>query len=105
MCTRRLRTCAASRHRAISRVCPCVRCLENPGKEWIRPAHTQVTGANRTGYSVRTERWRYTEWERRASGSEPYDYESDPGELRNLAGDSKYQSVLTEMRARLKQPL
>ena len=78
--------------------------LENPGKEWIRPAHTQVTGANRTGYSVRTERWRYTEWGRGASGSELYDYESDPGELRNLAGDSKYQSVLTEMRARLKQP-
>jgi len=77
--------------------------LDDPGREWTRPAYTQVSAAKRTGYSVRTEKWRYTEWGGGALGNELYDYESDPGELRNLAGDSKFQSALSDMRAKLKQ--
>ncbi|HOK76418.1 MAG TPA: hypothetical protein PLW35_01710 [Verrucomicrobiota bacterium] len=36
------------------------------------------------GYSVRTERYRYTEWDSGARGGELYDYETDPDEKRNL---------------------
>jgi iduronate 2-sulfatase len=77
--------------------------LEDPGKAWTRPAFTQVTGPKRTGYSVRTERWRYTKWGGGTQGHELYDYESDPGELTNLAVESKYESVMTELRTRIKQ--
>jgi uncharacterized sulfatase len=77
--------------------------LEDPDKAWTRPAFTQVTGPKRTGYSVRTERWRYTEWGGGTQAHELYDYESDPGELTNLAGNSKYDTVIAEMRARIKE--
>ncbi len=75
--------------------------LEDPGRESARPAYTQVRRGEQNGYSVRTERWRYTAWGGGALGSELYDYEKDPDELSNLAGDTKFQSVVTEMRARL----
>ena len=39
------------------------------------------------GYSLRTERYRYTEWDFGAEGAELYDYEKDPREVRNIADD------------------
>ena len=39
------------------------------------------------GYSVRTDRWRFTRW---PDGSEElYDHAADPGENANLAGDPR----------------
>jgi arylsulfatase A-like enzyme len=37
------------------------------------------------GYSLRTVRWRYTEWDGGREGRELYDHDADPKELRNLA--------------------
>ncbi|MCB1232865.1 MAG: sulfatase [Verrucomicrobiae bacterium] len=66
--------------------------LKNPKAEWngnavsqiLRPADdrlpTQVMGR-----SIRTERWRYTEWNGGESGAELYDHEKDPHEFTNLA--------------------
>jgi len=54
------------------------------------------------GYSVRTERWRHTEWDDGRQGEELYDHERDPGEYRNLAADPKYASVVAEMKRLLK---
>jgi iduronate 2-sulfatase len=45
------------------------------------------------GHSVRTQGWRYTEWDRGAKGTELYDERNDPHELRNLASDPKYARV------------
>jgi uncharacterized sulfatase len=53
------------------------------------------------GYSVRTELYRYTEWNDRAGGEELFDEINDPGEVRNLAGEAFYADVLQRMRARL----
>jgi uncharacterized sulfatase len=53
------------------------------------------------GYSIRTELYRYTEWNDRAGGEELFDEVNDPGELRNLAGDAFYADVLQRMRARM----
>ena len=39
------------------------------------------------GRSVRTERWRYTEWDEGRQGAELYDHDSDPAEMKNLAND------------------
>ncbi len=53
------------------------------------------------GRSVRTDRWRYSEWDGGKRGAELYDHQSDPREHKNLAGDLKFASVVTEMKALL----
>jgi hypothetical protein len=54
------------------------------------------------GYSVRTERWRYTEWDDGKRGVELYDHDHDPREHTNVA-DSKHAKVVAEMRRLLHQ--
>jgi uncharacterized sulfatase len=77
--------------------------LENPQAAWDRPAFTQVQRGGFPGYSVRTERWRYTEWDDGKQGAQLYDHDADPNELRNLAGDPKYGDVVTTMQALVKK--
>src|SRR5205814_9590435 len=45
-------------------------------------------GAAFIGYSLRTDRYRYTEWDDGKQGTELYDHEKDPQEFTNLAKDS-----------------
>ena len=53
-----------------------------------RPAITEVRhGAKLRGASVRTVRYRYTEWNGGAAGAELYDHDNDPHEMNNLAKD------------------
>src|SRR5207245_443357 len=52
--------------------------LENPGAPWDRPAYTQVARGKLMGRSVRTERWRYSDWGKH--GAELYDHDADPHE-------------------------
>jgi uncharacterized sulfatase len=60
----------------------------HPGKE---AAFTQVNRGKIVGRSVRTKRWRYTEWGPDGkSGIELYDHESDLGEYHNLADQPEY---------------
>jgi len=76
---------------------------------WDRPAYSQVTRRVGTGkaarqimgYSVRTERWRYTEWDNGTLGRELYDHANDPHETQNLADDPSHEPVFTEQRALL----
>ena len=76
--------------------------LDNPRAKWDKPAYTQVTrGGGRNqfmGYTVRTERWRYTEWDAGKKGIELYDHRNDPRELRNLAHDPKHARIAEEMK-------
>lgn len=57
------------------------------------------------GRSVRTERWRYTEWHAIADGKlvarELYDHETDPRETRNLADEAVHAETLAEQAALL----
>lgn len=56
------------------------------------------------GYSLRTERYRYSEWgEAGAEGSELYDHESDPAEMVNLAGLAEHAGTLKRLSARLRE--
>jgi uncharacterized sulfatase len=73
--------------------------LDNPAAEWKRPAFTQVWRGSFPGHSVRTERWRYTEWANGKQGAELYDHDADPRELHNLAGDAKHAAVVKDLRA------
>lgn len=53
------------------------------------------------GYSVRTDKWRYTEWRPIAGGDEVerelYDHESDPGETKNLANEASLQETVNRL--------
>lgn len=76
--------------------------LSNPRAVWNKPAITQVQrgGANNRfmGYSLRTERWRYTEWDGGRKGTELYDETNDPREMTNLADDPKHAKTVAELR-------
>jgi uncharacterized sulfatase len=80
--------------------------LENPDlATWNGTAFTQVLrpGAGKpfVGRSVRTSRWRYSEWAGETGGTELYDHENDPHEFTNQADNEKWSSVIAELRAKL----
>ncbi len=79
-----------------------VKLLKNPLAKWTHPAYTQVQRGETPGHSVRTEKWRYTEWGSGEKGAELYDEINDPQELKNLAGDSRYADIVKEMKTLLK---
>jgi uncharacterized sulfatase len=54
------------------------------------------------GYSIRTSRWRYTEWDGGDAGAELYDHENDPGESTNLAKDPSFEGARTDLAEKLK---
>ena len=81
--------------------------LDNPAAAWVRPAVSQVS-RNRggradsvMGYTMRTERYRYTEWNDGAEGAELYDYQADPKEMQNMAKSDRHAKVKAELSARL----
>ncbi len=72
---------------------------DHRGKE---AAFSQVNRGQHVGRSVRTQRWRYTEWGPEGrQGIELYEHETDHGEYYNLAD----QPTLAEIRKRLSQRL
>lgn len=72
--------------------------LEKPEAKWDRPAYTQVMRDTFHGYSVRTERWRYNEWDNGKEGVELYDHRNDPHETKNLASDPTQANVIRELK-------
>lgn len=83
--------------------------LENPRAPWDRPAVTQVhrnrQGEAVRGYSIRTERHRYTMWDGGREGEELYDYPRDPRELKNLARDAGAAALKAGLKTRLEEIL
>jgi len=68
-----------------------------------KPRTEALTQYN-SGYSIRTERYRYTEWGPNGkSGNELYDHGSDPAEMKNLAGSPKHAALVKELSQRLRQ--
>ena len=57
------------------------------------------------GYSIRTDQWRYTEWENGKRGVELYDESADPRELKNLATDPTRAKIVAAMRDRLRHAI
>jgi uncharacterized sulfatase len=73
--------------------------LDQPAAAWDRPAFTQVWRGSFAGHSVRTERWRYTEWDDGRQGVQLYDMENDPQELKNLAADPSHAATVKALKA------
>lgn len=68
-----------------------------------RPGITPKAGAAKSffGYSLRTDRWRYTEWDGGKQGRELYDHEKDPKELTNLAELPEHASTIADLSQKL----
>lgn len=77
--------------------------VEDPSAAWDTPAYTMVTrpGIKVVGRSVRTEKYRYTEWNDGDKGVELYDQETDPKEYQNLANDPNHAETVVKMKALL----
>jgi len=76
--------------------------LENNTVHWEKPAISQVFHApDAQGYSIRTKRWRYTEWMGGEAGRELYDHDTDPEEITNLANDPDYGRIVEELSVQL----
>jgi arylsulfatase A-like enzyme len=66
--------------------------LQDPGREWKRPA---LITYGRQNHSLRSRRWRYTRY---ADGSEElYDHETDDLEWINLASDTRHVAIKEEL--------
>ena len=71
--------------------------LQNPAAPGKSAAFTVVTRGAARGDSIRTDRWRYTEWS--DGGTELYDHAADAEETRNVAGANSV--VVRELREQL----
>ncbi|MEM9646145.1 MAG: sulfatase [Planctomycetota bacterium] len=70
---------------------------------WTKPAITQVWhDESAWGYSIRTPRYRYTEWLHGKAGRELYDHSRDPEERTNLAGQPQHSATVEKLSKRLR---
>jgi uncharacterized sulfatase len=75
--------------------------LSEPDRPWKKAAFTVAVRGKGLGRSMRTVRWRYTQWDADGQAVELYDQQSDPDDYINLAGDPKYADVLSQLKAEL----
>lgn len=79
-----------------------VSALKDPKSRPREQAFTQFAN----GYSIRTERYRYTEWgENGSEGQELYDHHVDAAELYNLADSQDHRAVVANMSALLRKQI
>lgn len=83
--------------------------LAQPSADWPDVAHSivirRVDGRSEPlwGASVRTPRWRYTQWDEGRAGEELYDTTRDPHEYHNRADDPELGSVVAAHRQMLRE--
>jgi iduronate 2-sulfatase len=60
-------------------------------------------GARIFGYTLRTPRWRYTEWDEGRKGHELYDHDADPKEITNLADLPAHAETVKALSVQLRE--
>jgi iduronate 2-sulfatase len=83
--------------------------LNDSALPWKPAAYSQYPRGKRTGYSMRTPRYRYTEWIDRHSGMtdvrELYDYQADPAETVSVAEQSEHSALIARLSEQLHESL
>lgn len=82
--------------------------LDDPNRPGKEAALSQYPRAKAMGYSMRTDRYRYTVWRsrdtaKRILAEELYDHESDPHENVNLAALPEHAALVKRLRAEFEQ--
>jgi iduronate 2-sulfatase len=95
---------------------PMLRDPSLPGRGWALSQVTRGGGFNRVpitrdsndygsgffGYTLRTPRWRFTEWAEGSKGRELYDHDHDPKELTNLVEQAAHADTVAGLSATLR---
>lgn len=81
--------------------------LENPGRPWKSAAFSQYPRNKMMGYSMRSERYRFTAWLDRLDHTkvhavELYDHQTDPQENENIAKKPENEELIRQLGAQLK---
>lgn len=79
--------------------------FEKPNLKWKRAAFSQYPRSRGMGYSIRSGKWRYTEWidrEGKLAAQELYDHSKSDVASENLAGHPEYAKVVKRLSAILK---
>ncbi|MCI0379819.1 MAG: sulfatase [Gemmataceae bacterium] len=77
--------------------------LREPAAGWHHAAFSLAQRGKVLGRSVRTERFRYTEWDAEGKLAELYDHVADPHELRNLAAEPMHAASVARLRKLLQE--
>ena len=76
--------------------------LKDPTAAWDKTAVTlfirETMLGDAVGQSVRTEQWRFTQWDGGRRGTELYDHKSDPHEWTNLATRAQFAATISELK-------
>jgi arylsulfatase A-like enzyme len=79
--------------------------VEDPEQAWKTAAFSQYPRGRVMGYTMRTDRYRYTEWQDSGSGEvlarELYDHVEDPQENVNAASHQRYADTVSELATKL----
>jgi arylsulfatase A-like enzyme len=86
--------------------------IDNPDIKWKEGALSYWPSVGRTdpdklvmGYTIQTQRYRYTEWIKESSGEllarDLFDHQKDPDENKSIANDPGNESIVTELSALL----
>jgi arylsulfatase A-like enzyme len=59
-------------------------------------------GSRFFGYTLRTARWRYTEWDEGRQGRELYDHDADAGEITNLAERPEHAATVADLSTQIR---
>lgn len=82
--------------------------VENPDRKWKEAAFSYWPESNRTnpekvimGYTVQTDRYRYTEWIRKSTGElmarDLFDHQTDPDENRSIATNPENEELMQKL--------
>ena len=78
--------------------------LDDPSRSWKKAAFSQYPRGKVMGYSMKTARYRYTEWsepDKAPVGVELYDHQVDPGENVNLAHRPEQKDLVARLSKQL----